>query len=182
MKITTNYSYRKTVNNLDYYAVWAQAAWLKYPIMRLSDTFTLTTNGMFDSSYTESANIKQTFYCSSCYTETLKNRSIFRSTPVNDNIKFKYSNFVPYIQFSSYVAGCKNCSDGGIPNDSHYSVYIKYGIIVNGAANIQAGYAYKTIGIGESSVNIDTNGAFSFSAPITLDFTPYIARAVTVKR
>lgn len=181
IKLSTNYSITSTDGTYKYCTVWTRSSWLKFPLMRLTDKLALSTSATFDDSVKEEGSISQNFYCESCKGTRVENFAVSKTKPKNTNIELVYDNFVPHLKFSGYVAGCKNCSDGGIPTDSLFSVFLKYGIIVNGVANIQSGYAYKTLGLGEASVGIDTDGSLSFSAPITAKYTYYTARAVTVK-
>ena len=72
MKITTNYSYIKTVGREKYYSVWARGTWQEYPAIALQDAFVLGTSGTFDDSYSEYGSVSQTFTCTSGCTKNIQ--------------------------------------------------------------------------------------------------------------
>ena len=178
MKITTNYSYIKTVGREKYYSVWARGTWQEYPAIALQDAFVLGTSGTFDDSYSEYGSVSQTFTCTSgCTQKTYKNRSVSSSNTIDEDLSFDYERFIPVMHFVPISPRCDYCTGGA--RDYYFSAYIRYGMIADESVNIQAGYAHKTIGFGDISVGIDVNGTPSFSASVAT-VVPYVARAVTV--
>lgn len=178
MKITTDYSYIKSVGQENYFTVSARATWIKYPAIALEDAFVLGTSGTFDDSSSEYGSVSQTFQCvSGCSKFTTRNRSVYKGKTVEGDLSMEYENFVPALHFTPISPRCDYCSGGS--RDYYFSAYIRYGIIADESVNIQAGYAHKTLGVNDISVGIDINGTPSFSASFST-VTSYIARPVTV--
>lgn len=180
MKITTNYSYIKTVGREKYYQVMGMATWLKYPAMALQDTFVVGTNGTFDASYSEYANVNQRFKClNSCETPfTYLTRSVTRTNPTDLDLSLTYKSFVPVMNFIPHGPRCNSCPGPSVHDMFH--AYLRYGVLADESINIQAGYAHKTFGIGNISVGIDATGAPNFSIGITGTISEYIARPITI--
>lgn len=181
MKITTNYSLLSTSGSEKHYQVWAIANWIKYPAMALQDAFVLGTNGTFDDSYEEFASVNQTFKCTvGCqYPYTYLNRGVSPTSLTDGDLQLEYKNYVPVIHFIPYSPKCSNCQ--GPASDEFFMAYIRYGVVTNKSVNIQAGYAHKTLGIGDISVGIDATGLPSFSISPAGLISEYIARPVTIQ-
>lgn len=179
MKITTTYSHLKTVGNEKYYYVSARGTWQKYPAIALQDAFALGTSGTFDDSYSEYGSVSQTFKCKSgCgHTYTYRDRSVSSTSQTDGDLTLKYNNIVPTMHFVPISPRCDYC--GGNSTDHYFSVYLRYGMIADESVNIQAGYAHKTVGVGNISVGIDITGTPSFSCSLST-VEEYIARPVTV--
>lgn len=181
MTIQTWSIYEKTVNGEDYFLVSADAKWYNFPKMRLEDKFVLGTNATFDDSYTEYGSAKQVFYCSNHAVETTISPYVTKNNLTSGDLRMEYESFVPVLCYNSRLPYC-SYGDSDYSSDRTFYTSIGYRIITNGSANIQAGYAHKTVGVTGVSVSISADGAPGFSAGIGTVFTPYIARAVTVKR
>lgn len=179
MKISTNYSYIKTVKSEKYYSVWSTASWIKYPAVCMQDAFVLGTTGVFDDSYDENGSVAQNFYCISCRNTTVRKRSVSSTMRVDNDLTLEYANFVPMLRFEPISPRCDYCGGGG-SRDSKFNAYIRYGIIANKSVNIQAGYAHKTLGIGNINVGIGLDGTPSFSASGS-KISKYVAKPVTIK-
>ena len=107
MKITTNYSYIKTVGREKYYSVWARGTWQEYPAIALQDAFVLGTSGTFDDSYSEYGSVSQTFTCTSgCTQKTYKNRSVSSSNTIDEDLSFDYERFIPVMHFVPISPRC----------------------------------------------------------------------------
>lgn len=174
-KVSTSSGYTKKFH------VWSIATWLKYPGMRIEDAFALGTSGTFDDSYNEFGFVYQTFKCNRCGRQVKHNRDVNLSTTVDDDLSLRYTNSAyPYLLFTPVAPRCPTCS-GGL-SDTYFRAYIKYGVIVEGSANLQAAYGHKTVGFGPISVSVDKDGSPSFSSTL-LDVTivPYNARPVTLQ-
>ena len=178
MKITTNYSYRKTVGNEKYYEVWARASWINFPDLSTQDAFVLGTTGTFDDSFSEYGSVSQLFECTSgCTRLTSLFRSVSNTKTTDEDLELRYDCFVPELHFIPFSPHCEFCAGGS--TDYSFTVYVRYGMIADETVNIQAGYAHKTVGLGDISVGIDATGTPSFSVGRG-SVTEYIARPVTV--
>lgn len=179
MKISTSYTYRKTVGNENYFTVSARATWLKFPSVALEDAFVLGTTGTFDDDYSEYSSVSQTFNCIKCSRNTYRNRSVSQTKAVDGDLSLDYENYVPSMHFVPISPRCDYCENGG--HDEYFSVYIRYGMLSDESVNLQAGYGHKTLGIGSISVGVDITGTPSFSAGLAT-VKSYIARPVTVSK
>lgn len=179
MKITTTYSYLKSVGNEKYYQVTGMATWLKYPAVAIEDAFVIGTTGTFDDSYSEYASVSQTFKCSNACDGlyTYKVRGVSNIDTVDGDLSMTYNNYVPEIHFTPLSPSCEHC--GGGAKDDYFMAYMRYGVITDESINIQAGYGHKTFGLDNISVGIDNNGTPSFSGSL-ITISKYIARPVTI--
>ena len=179
MKITTNYSYIKTVGREKYYSVWARGTWQEYPAIALQDAFDFWA--LLELSMTVIVNmvlfLKLSPVPAAAHKKHTKNRSVSSSNTIDEDLSFDYERFIPVMHFVPISPRCDYCTGGA--RDYYFSAYIRYGMIADESVNIQAGYAHKTIGFGDISVGIDVNGTPSFSASVAT-VVPYVARAVTV--
>lgn len=157
----------------------AIATWLDYPSICLKDVFTIGTSGTFDDSVLDCGYVNQIFECTYCGKETRRYRTVNSTRLVNDDAKLEYNNgFVPELHFEPLAPKCDYCNYDA--QDKQFTVYLMYGVIVDGSANIQSAYAHKTFGFGDISVSVDGKGGPSFSGGLTLTMKEYIARPVTL--
>lgn len=178
MKITTNYSYDKSVGNNKYYVVWATANWIKMPAVRMEDSFTLGTSGTFDDSYSEFAYVTQNSHCANCPKDISNYREVSSTDLSDDDLELKYSSYTPYITFDLSEPRCSSCV--GPTGNTMILCYLKYRISCTGNVNVQATYAHKTFGIGDITLSVSTSGIPDFSVPFGTTITEYTARAITV--
>lgn len=179
MELNTSFSKRKTVGSDKYFTVWTYATWLKWPAVALTDVLVLSTSGTFDDSLSESGYVNQTFQCTSgCSQNTYRNRSVSKTSLTKDDVTMKYSNYVPYLNFTPISPRCDYC--GGGSKDKYFKAYLKYGVITSSSCNIQAAYGHKTFGLSGISVSVSATGP-SISVGVGSTISVYTGRAVTVK-
>ena len=179
MELNTSFSKRKTVGSDKYFTVWSYATWLKWPAVALTDVLVISTSGTFDDSFSESGYVNQTFQCTSgCSKNTYRNRSVSKTSLTSDDLTMKYSNYVPYLNFTPISPRCDYC--GGGSKDKYFKAYLKYGVITSSSCNIQASYGHKTFGVSGISVSVSAAGP-SISVGVGSTISVYNGRAVTVK-
>jgi len=179
MQLNTGFGLRAIQGSEKFFSVWVAATWLKWPAVALTDVLVLGTTGTFDDSFAESGYVHQTFQCvSGCTKNTFRNRQVSKTNIKSGDLTLKYANFTPYIEFSPISPRCDYC--GGGAKDKYFRAYVRYGVSTTNRCNIQASYGHKTVGIGNISVGISTNGVPSISASLG-KVTVYNGRPVTVK-
>lgn len=175
-----NTAYAKTGTNNDgsnCWDVWTRATWLKYPLTRSNEALSLGHNAVYDDSVNARAIVSQTFKCLNCGKNTYKNRS---TTSSNGDLNIVHHNLAPEAHFVAANRTCDNCTTPVGLSDTHFSAYLKYGLITYGSAHIVPGYGHTTAGIGSVSVSFDTSGRPSFSGSGTSIVQNYVAPATTV--
>lgn len=181
MQITTSSTKTKTSGSQKYFTVWAHATWLKINVNKMSDVFVLGTNAFFNDAFTEQGNVNQTFVCQNgCSRQTTRYRSVNANSTVDADLVMNYDNFVPCLYFDNIDTRCDYCTSGSSAKCTSFSAYIKYGIIAEGTANIQAAYGHKTFGFGNISVAISATGLPVLSIGAGGSMKSYTARAVTL--
>lgn len=180
MQLTTNF-YKKPADagTEKCFDVWTVASWIKYPTSYIKDVLVLGTTATFDDSVSEYGIVGQTFTCSKCQKNTFCDRSVEHGQPVDDDLCIKYDNFMPYIEYTPISPRCNYCN--GKAEGTYFKSMIRYGVIVNDSANIQAAYGHTTFGFSGFSVSISNSGLPEITANFGTTVQTYTARAVTLK-
>lgn len=181
MKITTSFTKTNTDGSTKYFTVWANATWLKISVNKMADVFILGTNGVFNDAFTEQGNVNQVFECKNgCSKQTKRYRSVNANSTLDGDLSMDYDSFVPCLRFESIDTRCDYCTNGSSAECTTYNAYIKYGVIANGTANIQAAYGHKTFGPASIGVEISATGLPALSITFPSKMTSYTARSITL--
>ena len=178
MRITTIYSYDKTVGSKKYYVIAATAKWLNYPLVALGDAFALGTTGTFDSTYNEGGKVSQKYYCSVCDKTITKNRSVSSSDTSDGDLKMKYDSNLPSLTFTPKQPVCSTCNKTG--THKLFTAYLTYRIRISDDATIYAAYGHKTVGAGSIDVSYSDKKISFASSVVGTKITNYSARPVTI--
>ena len=184
LQIETDFSKTSTDGSKKYFTVWTRCTWLICKPNGKEDVLVLGASAVFNDEYNEEGIVNRTYTCNNCSKTISKYNNVNVNSRVSGDVSIKYANYFPYLRFLSLSPYCDSCIDDDYATTrcNSFKSYIKFGIIVNGEANLQASYAHQTRGTGSISVGVDVKGIPSISiAPKDGEIKTYNARALTLK-
>ena len=184
LQIETDFSKTSTDGSKKYFTVWTRCTCLICKPNGKEDVLVLGASAVFNDEYNEEGIVNRTYTCNNCSKTISKYNNVNVNSRVSGDVSIKYANYFPYLRFLSLSPYCDSCIDDDYATTrcNSFKSYIKFGIIVNGEANLQASYAHQTRGTGSISVGVDVKGIPSISiAPKDGEIKTYNARALTLK-